>query len=127
MERKSFSENISEIRENFRLYLESKISLYTLIGFEKAVKALTVIISSSTVVLFMVISFFFFSAAAAIYIGRLLESIELGLVTIGGFYFFLGIVFFLFKKPIFSRLIISFLVEVLFKSDDDHEKSESTK
>jgi hypothetical protein len=124
MENKSFFENISGIKENIGLYIEKKILLYALMGFEKAVKALTVAISISTVVLFLSISLLFISGAAAVYIGKMLGGIELGLLIIGGFYIFLGIVFFLFRKQIFSQLIISFLSDVFFKDDDDENEPE---
>lgn len=127
MEQKSFFENISGIKENIGLYIEKKISLYTLMGFEKAVKALTTAITFSTVVLFLTVSFLFISAAAAIYIGKLLGALELGLLIVGGFYIFLGIVFFLLRQQIFSSLIISFLSDVFFKDDDVEGENERQK
>jgi hypothetical protein len=124
---KSFFENISSIKENIGLYIEKKISLYTLIGFEKAAKGLSTAISISTVIVFMIMALFFLSAAAAIYIGKLLEAIELGLLVVGGFYIFLGIIFFLFRKQIFSSLIITFLADVFFKNDDDENENADSK
>jgi hypothetical protein len=119
MENRSFFENFSELRENIVLYIETQLSLYKLIAFDKAVKALTIVITNSVVVLFLALSLIFSSAAGALYIGRLLESAELGLLIIGGGYLFLGIVFFSFKKLIFSKIIISFLLNIFFKDDDD--------
>lgn len=119
MEKKSFFENISEIKENIRDYLETKLSIYLLTGFQKAVKASTVILANSIIFFLFSLSLFFVSAAAAIYIGDLMESTVLGLLVVGGAYLFLGIVVYFFKKQIFSRIIISFLSDVFFKDDDD--------
>jgi hypothetical protein len=119
MENKSFSENISGIKDNLRLYVEKKISLYALMAFEKSVKALTVFISNSVVILFMAMAVFLMSLAVALYIGRIMESFELGLLIVAGFYLFLGIVFLIFKRQIFSRFIITFLVSLFFNDDDD--------
>jgi hypothetical protein len=127
METKSFFENISEIKENIRLYLETQVSLHKLIALDKAVKALTIFISNSFAILFMALSLIFVSAAAALYLGNRLESIELGLLIIGGLYLFLGFVFFLFKKQLFSRLIISFLVNIFFKDEDDDQPETNSK
>ncbi len=127
MEKKSLFENISELKENLMLYLETKLSWYGITGFEKAVKALTVLASNGFVLLVMWISLIFVSAAAAIYIGRLLESTELGLLIIGGFYFLLGIIFFTWRKQIFSRIVIRILVNVFFQDDDDHNNSKAQK
>ncbi len=126
MEKKSFFENISEIKDNIKIYLDAKISLLTLTAFEKAVKALTSIISSTTIILFIGISFLFFSLAGALYLGKITGSAELGLLIVGGVYLFLGFVFFLFKRQIFSRIIISYLIDVFFK-DDDQENAPKQK
>jgi hypothetical protein len=127
MEKKSFFENISEIKDNVKLYLDAKVSLLILTAFEKAVKALTSFISSTAILLLIVISFFFFSLAGALYIGKLLGSAELGLLIVGGIYLFLGFVFFLFRRQIFSRIIISYLTEVFFKDDDDEDQKQKQK
>ncbi len=121
MEKKSFFENISEIGENLMLYIETNVSLYKLIALEKAVKALTVVVSNTFIILFLVLSLIFFSAAAALYFGRILESTELGLLIVAGGYFLLGIVFYVFKKQIFSRLIIKFLINIFVKDDEDEK------
>lgn len=124
MEKKSFFENISEIKDNIKIYLDAKVSLLIITAFEKAVRAFTSIISSVTILLFIVISFLFFSLAGALYIGKIAGSTELGLLVVGGIYLFLGFVFFLFRRQIFSRIIISYLTEVFFKDhDDENEKS----
>ncbi len=125
MEKKSFFENISEVKENLLIYLEARLSLLTLVVFQKAAKALTILVTISTVILFISLALLFISGAAVLYIGKLLESYELALLIVGGFYLFLGIVFFFLKNQIFSRLIVRYLVNVFFKDDDtdDHGKT----
>lgn len=118
MEGKSFLENISGLRDNLLKYLETKVSYYGLVAFEKAVKLINSLVSSSIIVLIMLMALVFFSAAAGLYLGHLLESYELGLLIIGGFYLLLGIVFMIFRKKIFSRFIIRSLGEVFFLEDE---------
>lgn len=127
MERKSFFENVNEIRENLHQYVEKRMTLFALMGLEKAVKALTTAIALAIVILFLAIFWLFMSAAAAIYVGRLLESIELGLVAVGVLYLLLAIIFFAFRKQIFGGMIIGYLVDVFFKDDDDEKKDDSNK
>jgi uncharacterized membrane protein YgdD (TMEM256/DUF423 family) len=122
MERNSFFENISELRENFTLYSEAKLSLFTLKGIEKAVKAATTIIGHTTAIIFTVVSVLFFSTAAALYLGRIFDNLELGLVAVASFYLLLGIVFFSLKKAILSGMILRFLVNLIFHDDDDHHE-----
>jgi len=124
MENKTIFENISELKDNLRQYLETRISYYGISAFEKAVKILTAITSRIIVSLLVVIALFFLSAAVAIYLGSILESTELGLLIVGGIYLLLGIVFYAFRKNIFSPIIIRSLVDVFFKDDDEDEKNQ---
>ncbi len=123
MENKTFFENISDIKDSLRLYLETKISYFGITAFEKSVKMLTALTANGFVILLLWMALMFFSGAGAIYLGNMLESMELGLMIVGGFYIFLSIFFFVFRKKIFSPFIISILVNVLFKDDDDEENT----
>lgn len=122
MENKTIFENISELKDNLRQYLETRISYYGISAFEKAVKIFTAITSRVFVILLIFVAIIFLSAAAAIYLGNLLESTELGLLIVGGLYLLLGIVFYAFRKKIFSPIIIRSLVDVFFKDDDDGDE-----
>ena len=124
MENKTIFENISELKDNLRQYLETRISYYGISAFEKAVKILTAITSRVFVSLLLVIALVFLSAAVAIYLGSILESTELGLLIVGGIYLLLGIVFYAFRKKIFSPIIIRSLADVFFKDDDEDEKNQ---
>jgi hypothetical protein len=121
MEKNPFFENISELKENLRLYLETKLSYYGLTAFEKAVKILTVITGNGFILLVMWMALIFFSGAVAFYIGTLLDSNVLGLLIISGAYFLLGIILIIFRNRIFSSIIIKLLLNVFFKDDDEEE------
>jgi hypothetical protein len=119
MEKNPIFDNISELKENLRLYLETKVSYYGITAFEKAVKILTIITGNGFILMVMWIALIFFSGAVALYIGSLLQSLEMGLLIVGGSYFLLGMIFILFRNQIFSPIIIKILVNILFKDDDD--------
>ncbi len=122
MENKTFFENISELKDNLRQYLETRISYYGISAFEKAVKILTAITSQIIVLLLVFVALIFLSAAAAIYFGSLLESTELGLLIVGGLYLLLGIVIYGFRNKIFSPIIIKSLVNIFFQDEEDDVK-----
>jgi hypothetical protein len=119
MEKHSVLNNISELKENLRIYLETKVAYFGMSALEKTVKLLTVFLSKGFVLLLLCISLLLFSAAASIYIGKLLQSIELGLLIVSGFFLLLGIVFYVFRERIFAPIIIHTLVNVLFQEDEE--------
>jgi hypothetical protein len=124
MENKTFFENISELKDNLRQYLETRISYYGITAFEKSVKIITAVTSHVIVLLLIFVALIFLSAAAAIYIGSFLESTELGLLIVGVLYLLLGIVFYVFRVKIFSPVIIRSLVDIFFRDDDEDEKKQ---
>ncbi len=121
MEGKSFFENISELRENLLKFVETKVSYYGLVAFEKSAKLVSSLISSAVIILILFLALIFFSGAAGLYFGHLLESYLLGLLIVGGFYLLLGIVFIIFRKKIFGRMVIKSLGETFFQDDDEEQ------
>lgn len=123
MEGNSFFQNISEFRENLLKYVETNVSYYGLVAFEKAVKLFSYLMSGAVTMLLMALALIFFSGAAGLYFGKLLQSYELGLLIIGGFYLLLGIVFFIFRKKIFNRIVIKSLGEVFFQDNEKEDQN----
>lgn len=119
MKGKTLLETISSLKINLQNYLETKISYYGLSAFEKVVKVMNYIISNSIVIITFAISLLFLSGAAAIYIGKLLNSYELGLLIIGGVYFLLGLAIYILREKIFSPCITKSMLKIFFQKDDE--------
>ncbi len=122
MEEKSFFDNVSGLKENLQKYFETKASYYSLLAFEKAVKLVISVVSNTVTFVIIMLALVFVSGAAGLYVGRLLQSYELGLLIIGGFYLLLGILLFVFRRKIYSRSVIKHLGEIFFQDDDNFEK-----
>jgi hypothetical protein len=122
MDGKSLLEHISGLQESLRKYLETKISYYGLLAFEKAAKLLTAFLGNGVVIAALLVALIFLSGAAALFVGNLLESIEAGLLIVGGFYLLLALILFVFRSRIFGPYVIRSLAEVFFQ--DDEEASE---
>jgi hypothetical protein len=85
MDGKSLFGNITDLKENLYRYIETRFSYYKLVLFEKSARVLTSVFSTWVVSLVVFMAVMFISLAGAIYLGRLLESYELGLLIVGGF------------------------------------------
>ncbi len=119
MDSKSLLDHLFRLKESIKKFLETKISYLGLTAFEKAVKVLSFLLSNMVVILVFFLAFIFLSAAASIYLGRITGHFELGLLIIGGFYLFIGLILFGFRKKIFSPLVIKALSKVFFNEDED--------
>lgn len=119
MENKNFSEIFADIKKNLSIYLERKFTWYTLVGFEKLARLVTILTSNLIIFLFFLISLMFFSVGAAWIIGKHAESMEIGFFVIGGIYFLLMFILMIFRKRIFSAFVIQVLANIFFKDEDD--------
>lgn len=119
MKSKNLLDTFSELKESFQLYIETKISYYSISAFEKLAKVANYFVSNGIVIGVFFMSLLFMSGAAALYIGKLLQSYELGLLIVGGVYFLLGIVLYLFRSRIFGRCIIKALIKIILYKEDD--------
>lgn len=122
MDGKSLLDHISGLQDSLRKYLETKLSYYGLLAFEKAARLLTAFLGNGVIIATLLIALIFLSGAGAFYIGSLLESMELGLLITGGFYLLLALVLYVFRNRIFGPYIIRSLAEVFFQEDEEADE-----
>jgi hypothetical protein len=122
MDGKSLLEHVSGLQDSLRKYLETKLSYYRLLAFEKAARLITAFLGNGVIIVALLIALLFLSGAGAVYIGTLLESQELGLLITGAFYLLLALVLIIFRNKIFGPFIIRSLADVLFQDDDEDDE-----
>lgn len=120
MEGKELLAHIAALKDNLQKYLETRVSYYGIVAFEKAVKVLSLFISQTFLLLAGFLALVFLSGAAAVYIGGLLHSYALGLLITGGFYLLLLLVFYAGRNRIFGRMAIRILLNIFVKDDEDN-------
>ncbi len=122
MDGKELLEHIAGLKDNVRKYLETKISYYGILAFEKAVKLLSLLMAKAVILTTCLIALLFLSGAAALYVGQLLDSLLYGILIVSGFFFLLTFVFLIWQKAIFGRLAIRIMLKIFL--DEDADKKE---
>jgi len=117
MDGKSFLDHISGLRESLQKYLETKLSYYGLLAFEKAARLVSSLLGNAVALVLFFVSLVFLSGAGALYLGRLLGSLEYGLLAAGGIYLLLALVFYGFRRKIFGPCVVRSLAELFFHGD----------
>lgn len=126
MDGKELLEHIAGLKDNVRKYLETKISYYGILAFEKAVKLLSLLMANAVVLITCLLALLFLSGAAALWVGWLLGSLLYGLLIVSGFYFLLAVIFIIWRKSIFGRLAIRMLVKIFLEEDVDEKERRRT-
>ena len=110
-------ENVEDIQENAKAYIESNIAYYKLWGFKVAMKSTTLIFKFALIAICLMIVLLFISVAGAIAIGKALDSYVLGFLAVAGIYMILVFLLFLVKDKFVEGPILEKFSEIFFNED----------
>lgn len=122
MDGKELLSHITSFRDNLQKYLETKLSYFGILAFEKAVKVVSIFMAGIFFLLAGVLALLFISGAISIYIGGLLGSYWQGMLIVGGVYFIVLLVMIAWRKRIFGRASIRMLLGILVDEDEEKER-----
>lgn len=119
MAKNNIKENFEEISARAGETFDSNLTYYKLFVFRFIAKSSYGLLNIFILGLASLLVLFFLSFAAAFAIGSWLNSFALGFLCMGGVYFLLACIVFIFRKNIIETPLLSKLSETYFKSDDD--------
>lgn len=121
MLKNSIKESFEEMSIKAEEALDSNVTYYKLFVFRFIAKSAYGLVTIFILGMASLLVLFFLTFAAAFAIGTLLESIALGFVCMGFFYFLLAGIALIFRKKLIEKPLLSRLSEAYFKSDDDDD------
>jgi hypothetical protein len=108
-------DNITELKENTKQYIDSSINYYSLLGFKITTKAAILLFKNIIFSLFLLLSLFLLSFAAAFAFGQYYQSYAIGFVIVGGVYLIIGIVFWFVGTKLLEKPLIKVMSDIFFK------------
>lgn len=108
-------DNIAELKENTKQYIDSSINYYSLLGFKITTKATILIFKSIIFSLFLLLSLFLLSFAAAFAFGQYYHNYALGFVIVGVIYLVVGVVFWFVGSKLLEKPLIKVMSDIFFK------------
>jgi len=110
-------DNVEDIQENTKAYIESNIAYYKLWGFKVAMKSTTLIFKFVLIAICLMVVLLFVSVAGALAIGHAFNSYVLGFLSVAGIYLILVFLLFLIKDKIVEGPILEKFSEIFFNED----------
>jgi len=107
-------ENTENIQQQTKMFLESHLAYYKLLGFKVAMKTTTLIFKFTLILLCFSMVLIFGSFAAAYAFGSLLESNALGFLAVGGIYLFFTVLLLFLKDKFVEGPILKKFSEIFF-------------
>ena len=107
-------ENVDNIQENTKAYIETSIAYYKLWGFKVAMKSTTLMVKFFLIAFCLLIVLLFISTAGALVFGEMLNSYPLGFLSVAGIYLVLALLLFFVKDRIVEGPILAKFSEIFF-------------
>lgn len=107
-------EEVNQLQDNAKLYIESSVSYYKLWGFKVAMKSTTMIIKWILITICGVMVLLFGSIAGSFAIGDWLGSTAMGFLIVSGFYLLLLIIFLFIKPQIIEGSLLRKFSDIFF-------------
>ena len=114
---------ISELRQLITEYFDARLKLLKLETFEKIAKVTAVLFSSLVMALLAFFLLFFLSMSAGFYLGKIFDSMALGLLAVTGLYLILFVLVMLMKKDLLEEFLIERIIGELTKEEGDDEQA----
>ena len=111
------TDNLEDIQENTKAYLDKSIAYYKLWGFKVAMKSTTLALKFSLIAMCLIIVLLFVSVAGAMALGNAFGSYPLGFLAVAGIYLVLALLLFLVKDKIVEGPILEKFSEIFFNED----------
>jgi hypothetical protein len=111
-------DNVNDIQENAKAYVETSLAYYKLWGFKVAMKSTTMVLKFFLIAICLTIFLLFVSVAGALFLGNILDSYALGFLAVGGIYLVLALLLFLVKDKIVEGPILEKFSEIFFNDND---------
>lgn len=107
-------ENVDNIQENTKSYIETSLAYYKLWGFKVAMKSTTLMVKFFLIAFCLMIVLLFISIAGAFVFGEMFNSYPLGFLSVAGIYLVLAILLFFIKDRIVEGPILAKFSEIFF-------------
>ena len=111
------SDNVKSVNDNAKKYIDSSLEFYKLSLFKKLMKAVTIMAFSMLIGSIAFMSILILTFAIARNIGSAVGNIITGYYIMGGIYFLLIVLVYLFLKKPIEKLLLKKFSEIFFEED----------
>ncbi len=111
-------DDVSQIQEDTKAYVETTVEYFKLRGFKMVAKSATVLLKLLLVTITALMMLIFASIAGAVAIGEAIESPTLGFLIVAGIYFVLFVLFVMLKPRRIEKSVLRRFSDIIF--NDKH-------
>ncbi|MDX1652344.1 MAG: competence protein [Brumimicrobium sp.] len=110
-------DNVDDIQEEVKSYIDKNIAYYKLLGFKVVTKTTVMFVKYTLILLSFALVLIFGSIAAGLAIGEALDSNVLGFLIIAGIYLFIGIILLILNYKVVEGPLLRKFSDIFFKEE----------
>ncbi len=123
MKNRSLVENISELNDVIKSYIEARLDVWKIIFLQKVTRLGTYLLSTIIIAIIILIVSVFLTLAFTQWYSNSYGFLSEAYLIVAGFYILVGALVFFLRKSLFSNMIVRNIASIIF-SDEDKENNE---
>lgn len=123
MKNRSLVENISELNDVIKSYIEARLDLWKIIFLQKITRLGTYLLSTIIIAIILLIVSVFLTLAFTQWYSNSYGPLSEAYLITAGFYVLVGALVFFLRKSLFSNMMVRNIASIIF-SDEDEENNE---
>lgn len=124
MKDKTIAENFIELYEKTKSYLNLRLEYYKIFLGEKFIEVLSGVVIKLVFICLLFFVLMFGAFGFAYWMGDLINSLPLAFLIVAGIYFLIGIIIFLFRKPLIMNPLVKKWVKIVEIENENKEDEE---
>lgn len=118
MKKDSLTDNITELNDIVKNYLEARVDLWKVMFLEKLSKIGTYFFSAISILLIALFFLLCLTLAFSFWYGNTYGNLSEGFLISAGFFVLLAFILFFLRKQLFSNNIIKNIASIVFSEED---------
>jgi Zn-dependent protease with chaperone function len=119
-----FIDSYQDWKKQINDYINGRIELLKLEAAENIARFFSSIATNAVILYFSLLALIFISFALAYFLGDLLQSVSLGFLLTGLFYFVLAAIFYSLRKQIVEKPVIKAVIKLFFNTRNKKNNNE---
>ncbi len=119
MKNKSLVENVSELNDVIKSFIEARLDLWKLILLQKITRLGTYLLSTIIISIIILVVSVLLTLAFTQWYSNTHGTLAEAYMIAAGFYILLGVLVFLLRKKLFSNMMVRNIASIIFSEDEN--------
>ncbi len=123
MKNRSLVEDISELNDVIQSFVQAKLDLWKIVFLQKITRLGTYLLSTMIIAIVLLVVSVFLTLAFTQWYSNSVGTLSEAYLIASGFYVAVGVIIYLFRKSLFSNMMVRNIASIIFSDEDDENRN----